>query len=157
MDELNLSEPVGPWVASFGGTPAQAYELAWKLEREGATVRVVRGNKMRNVANLFNELGAAMQFPDYFGENWAAMDECLSDLSWMPGQRYVVVVSHARELLADEDVETRRLLMKVFRKVGQSWAEPVARGELWDRPAIPFHVLLQADAIELDKAGWNMA
>jgi len=35
-------------------------------------VRLVRGHKSRAVDGLFDEFAAALQFPYYFGANWAA-------------------------------------------------------------------------------------
>jgi len=33
---------------------------------------------------LLNALSVALQFPDYFGGNWNALDECIRNLSWLP-------------------------------------------------------------------------
>lgn len=33
---------------------------------------------------LLDALSAALRFPDYFGRNWNALDECICDLSWLP-------------------------------------------------------------------------
>lgn len=98
---------------------------------------------MRTVAMMFDEFGAAMQFPYYFGENWPALDECLTDLSWMPSKRYVLIVAGAEELLADEPVVEIEVLRDVLVRAGEAWAQPVAAGEAWDRPSVPFHVILQ--------------
>jgi Barstar (barnase inhibitor) len=138
-----LREASAPWLLSFEGSAAKAYELAWRLATDGGAVRVLRGHKMRTAAALFDEAGAALQFPDYFGENWPALDECLMDLSWMPGEWYVIVIVRAGEMLAEESKEMLGLLWEVFSRAGTTWAEPVAQGQSWDRPAIPFHVILQ--------------
>jgi hypothetical protein len=72
----------------------------------GLTVRAVRGSKMRLTSALMNEVAAALQFPHYFGENWAALDECLADMEWlMPSKAIVVVIREAEQVLADESVE----------------------------------------------------
>ena len=34
--------------------------------------------------NLLLALYEALNFPDYFGMNWDALDECMGDLSWLP-------------------------------------------------------------------------
>jgi len=104
---------------------------------------MVRGNKMRRATALFEEFGAAMQFPDYFGANWPALGECLSDLSWMPGKAYAVVVTRAEQVLREEPIEMLGLLADLFAKVASTWAVSIRKGEAWGRPEVPFHFVLQ--------------
>lgn len=40
--------------------------------------------------NLFQALYQLLWLPGYFGFNWDALDECLTDLSWMPYKRVVL-------------------------------------------------------------------
>lgn len=98
---------------------------------------------MRRAMALFDEFGATMQFPDYFGENWPALDECLSDLSWMPAKAYAVVVTRAEQVLREEPIEMLGLLAGLFVKVANTWAVSVRKGEAWDRREVPFHFVLQ--------------
>lgn len=126
--------------------PAKVFEtITYPLRDSGKVVRTVRGHKMRTFQGLFDEFGAALQFPDYFGENWAAFDECLTDLDWLGYEvsGYVIVVSHASELLADEAPGQFEDLLLLFGRVAKEWATPVQDGEWWDRPGRPFHVVLQ--------------
>lgn len=132
-----------PAIAGYVAEPPQTYELAWRLAKDELAVRVLRGNKMRSAPRLFDEFGAALQFPDYFGENWAAFEECVTDLSWLPAAGYVLLIVRSEEVLADEDDETLDLLRRILVRASERWATPVAKGESWDRPARPFHVVLQ--------------
>ena len=34
--------------------------------------------------SLLRALAHQFHFPDYFGENWDALEECIRDLSWLP-------------------------------------------------------------------------
>jgi hypothetical protein len=140
---LQLTQAAPPWLHTLRASPAAAYEAGWRLADQGSTVRVVRGHKMHTARLLFDEFGAALQFPDYFGENWPALDECLSDLSWMPADRYVILITRAHEVLLHEGREVLSLLRDVLTRAAEAWAQPVERGEAWDRPAVPFHVILQ--------------
>jgi len=107
-------------------------------------IRTLRGKKMASLEGLFDEAGAALQLPYYFGENWAAFDECLKDLSWLPGNGYLIVLLNADAILTDEEPEQLGVLARILREVCKEWSTPVALGESWDRPAKPFHVLWHA-------------
>lgn len=100
---------------------------------------------MRTVSSLFDEFAAALQFPSYFGENWAAFDECLADMDWLPlAVGTVLLVLDAERTLGDDDNDLPTLV-RVLASASRSYATPIERGEWWDRPAVPFHVVLQSD------------
>jgi RNAse (barnase) inhibitor barstar len=146
LEHLDTAAP--PWLLLLETTPAHAYEFAWRAAAAGPGVRVLRGRKMRTEANLYDEFGAALQFPDYFGENWDALNECITDLSWVPAQRYVLVLVDAVAVLADTPPRSLEVLTRILEHAGEEWARPISVGEAWDRPAVPFHVVLQATAEE---------
>ncbi len=37
---------------------------------------------MSNKQRIFEEIAVKLEFPNYFGYNWDALDECLMDLAW---------------------------------------------------------------------------
>ncbi|WP_273544069.1 barstar family protein [Cellulomonas fulva] len=136
----------------------RATEESWGWREAGLTVRHVRGRKMRTVGGLFDEVSAALQFPYYFGENWPAFDECLADMDWLPLQVGIVVtVLDAVEVLSDEPSAELGTLARTIAHASETYAEPIASGEWWDRPALPFHVVLQAreDQEGLVRARWG--
>jgi RNAse (barnase) inhibitor barstar len=137
-----------PWLLEFPETPGQAYERAWAAANAGVLSRVARGWKMTHLDGFYSELAAALQFPDYFGENPAAVAECLTDLSWMPADAYLLVVVDAMRLLEGEPDDSFEIFVDVLVEAARQWAEPVTEGEAWDRPAVPFHVLFQAEPAE---------
>lgn len=110
----------------------------------GLTVRSVRGSKMRSTEALMDELSAALQFPHYFGENWAALDECLSDMEWLlPTAGIVLVIRDAVEVLVGEDTAELDAFIRALANASSVYGSPVEQGEWWDRPAVGFHVVLQ--------------
>jgi hypothetical protein len=100
---------------------------------------------MRSVVQVYDEFAAALQFPEYFGENWAAFDECLTDLEWLPPEAGYVVVFTDPLLVLDESPDDFRVLVRTLTSVIQHWAAPIEAGEWWDRDGVPFNVVLAAD------------
>jgi hypothetical protein len=87
-------------------------------------VRRIRGSRSRTTAGLFDEMAAALQFPAYFGGNWNALRDMLSDLRWLPAEAYLLVVEGADELLADEPDEVLATGLRVLAACAES-AAPV--------------------------------
>jgi len=141
-DANHLTLAVPPWLL-WVSPKAGVTNWAWALQRAlpDAIVRVLRGKKMTTVTGLYNESAAALQFPDYFGENWAAFDECLHDLEWLPGKAHVLIVADAHSLLVEAYTEGLATLLEIITSVCEERNAPV-EGE-WARPAIPFHVVFQ--------------
>jgi RNAse (barnase) inhibitor barstar len=113
-------------------------DYAYRLNHEKGSelaVRVVRGNKMRRLDDLYDEFAAAFQFPDYFGQNWDAFDECLADLEWLPAAAYVLLISNAVEVLSEEPEKQFATLVSILSGICEEWARATAPR--------PFHVLLQ--------------
>lgn len=107
-----------------------------------AVIRMVRGKKCKTVEGFFDEIAAALQFPYYFGENWAAFEECITDLDWLEGDAYLLMIGDAPLLLSNADSEDFRILMRILADANQAWLTPnqyIPR----ERPPTPFHVLFQ--------------
>ncbi len=110
---------------------------------ESALVTVLRGRKMVTEQGLYDEFGAALQFP-FFGENWDALNDCLGDLSWLPAPGHVLVITSAPLLLTDAVDRALPVFVRLLERVAGRWAEP--NPPLRDRADVPFHVLFQAPA-----------
>ncbi|RAW17652.1 barstar family protein [Phytoactinopolyspora halophila] len=126
----------------------------------GLTARTVRGRKMHTLQGLFDEFAAALQFPLYFGENEDAFNECIAELETLPaGEGYVVTITEPDQVLADAGDEPLGWLARSLESAAEEWAQPVELGEWWDRPAVPFHVVLAGarHVIELAARRWSSA
>lgn len=44
---------------------------------------------------LLAALARSLAFPDWFGHNWDALEDCLTDMSWRPADGYLVVLADA--------------------------------------------------------------
>ncbi len=49
-------------------------------------------------AELLARLAKALGFPAWFGHNWDALADCVTDLGWRPAVGYVLILENAAEL-----------------------------------------------------------
>jgi barstar (barnase inhibitor) len=62
-------------------------------------------------------IARAFGFPSWFGANWDALEDSLSDLSWRERDGYVLLV------LNYPDGDSLRSLTDVLRSVAKNWAQ----------------------------------
>jgi hypothetical protein len=144
-----LLQTDGPHLFLVVGTRSQLTDAVWSLQTDrlrAGSVRLVRGAKMRSEGGLFDECAAALQFPHYFGENWDALSDCLTDLTWLPGFAHLLVVSDAVLLLADEPPPALATLLRTLDTAAMRWRAGIAEGQLWDRAPTPFSVAFHCEA-----------
>jgi hypothetical protein len=144
-----ILRPEGPWLHLFVATESDACDLLrglLKVDKPRLAARRVRGNKARTAQAWFDECAAALQFPWYFGENWNAFDECITDLEWLPADTYVLLIMDGSHLLEAETPQNLSLLFTALESAGREWAKPVA-GQ-FPRPPKAFHVLIQCGRAE---------
>jgi hypothetical protein len=142
MDLNKLLKSDGPAFHLLVATDSDAWDQAKALQRAAGNhlcARLVRGRKAITTAGFFDEFGAAFQFPYYFGENWDAFNDCVTDLDWLTGEGYVVIITHAVHLLEKENIEALKNCLSVLEHAAQQFRKP---GK--NMKAKAFHVILHA-------------
>lgn len=71
---------------------------------------------------LLEACAAAFGFPDWFGMNFDALDECLADLD-LAGTRGLLVVWSGWGELAEADPEAMAVALDVFRTAAYGWSD----------------------------------
>lgn|SRR5262245_2342718 len=145
-----VTELKSPWFHLAKGSIDSMTDAAWPLATNQSSrivVRFVRGKKMMCLDALFDECGAALQFPYYFGENWPAFDECINDLDWLPGEAYLLIITDSHKLLCKDNSELPTLL-KVLQGASSRWSETSQITNKVVRPPAPFHTVFQCEAPE---------
>ena len=142
----HLQSTKPPWTGLLVLKAGQRAESVVKAP-DGFVRRVIRGSKCRSASGLFAEMAEALEFPDYFGHNWDALEECLADLEWLSGRGYVLLFTNA-ELILPGDEEEFATFLEVLSDAGESWASGQG-GQHIKRPT-PFHAVLAVS--ERDKS-----
>jgi hypothetical protein len=141
----HLQNATAPWssllVVPAGTTPASLVKPP-----AGFALRQIHGKKCGTAAGVFDEFARALDFPDYFGHNWDALEECLADLEWIPAKGYVLLVTEAQAVIPDdeEDYET---LLEVLNDAGEAWS----KAHTADGRRAPFHVLFAVSQQDKNK------
>lgn len=137
LDSLWSIDP--PWVHAVDAGVSVEDVLAHPTSRS-VTVRL-DGRRMRTFEGVMAECRRAFRFPEYFGGTWASLDECIVDLSWLPGREYRVVIEHGAELLRDDagDLPT---LVRTLERAGQTWSRSFALGPEWGGGEVPFNTVI---------------
>jgi len=65
--------------------------------------------------NPMQAIATALEFPEWFGRNWDALEDCLSDLSWREAPGRVLVFEHA---VAGDELE---MLSDVLAASAEFW------------------------------------
>jgi RNAse (barnase) inhibitor barstar len=90
-----------------------------------------------------------LDFPDWYGHNWDALADCLTDLSWMAADGYVIVLDHADAFASAAPTDFATAL-SIFQDAADTWRED----------GIPFWTLVgtASDGIAwLQRAGMSPA
>ena len=98
---------------------------------EGLHVAELDASAINDKSDLMAALSKGLEFPDYFGNNWDALDECLRDLAWIGAAGYVLIIAGAADLWRREP-ELSALLVQV-------WADAAG---VWSGKDVPFHLVL---------------
>lgn len=76
--------------------------------------------KCLNEDMLYTELKKKLRFPNYFGWNWDALDECMRDLMWFD-EEYIIVVWNNPERLLEQDEEGREIFLHMVFSIEKEW------------------------------------
>jgi RNAse (barnase) inhibitor barstar len=127
--------PSGVFALDPAVAPAQVAGLA-RLKDLLVLEADCRG--VRNKRRLMQSLAAGLALPDYFGANWDALADCLTDLEWVPADGYVLML---RDLdgLARQSPHDYATLLAVLTEAADYWRDA----------GVPFYVLLAGDASAL--------
>jgi len=86
-------------------------------------------SRVHTKRRLLSVLARGLGFPSYFGVNWDALMDCLTDMTWAPAEGYVILLSGLRGL-AQRDYFTA---LDVFEEAAVFWADN----------GVSFYVLLE--------------
>jgi RNAse (barnase) inhibitor barstar len=109
--------------------------MFWRSSLLDETVEWLRGNAYDVVefdaalwgsaADMYNDLAVALNFPDYFGRNLDALNDCMGDVAsgdygWQQDATGLVIVLRAFESFATVDRRTAQIMLDIFASQARS-------------------------------------
>ncbi len=94
------------------------------LARERRVIDVALDG-LTDKTQILDALAQRFDMPRWFGHNWDALYDCLTDLSWLPANGYVLILTHAAP-----DSNAAPILTDLLTDCCEHWQD---RG-------VPFHV-----------------
>lgn len=92
-------------------------EILDAAKDSGLLLATVKAGKDK--AELLQSIARALDFPDWFGHNWDALNDCLSDLSWHDAPGHVVMFEQWEPLGS----EVRDALIDVLASAAGNWRD----------------------------------
>lgn len=100
----------------------------------------INGKNITSKADFFQTSAEIMNFPDYFGDNWDAFNDCMNDFSWLSADGYVLLYTQP-DNFAQNDPHEWTIALDIFQEAVEYWAGTDT----------PMYVLLQTDNLALNE------
>ncbi len=101
-----------------------AADLALEEAAENLDYPIYRINlsKVTDKDGFLAAVGTTLGFPDWYGHNWDALADCLTDLSWMAADGYVIILDHA-DAFASANPTDFATALSIFQDAADTWRE----------------------------------
>ncbi len=90
------------------------------LQKLGTEIFYLDGREIRDKQSFLQKVAEVMRFPDYFGYNWDALEECITDLDWCPAARYILIYDYP-EAFSKVEPEEWKLAYDILRSAVEYW------------------------------------
>ncbi len=99
MEWINLYS-VMPWIgrSDIRFIDSSAEELlSSKLKEIGFKIYIIDGLKIFSEKDFFDQISKVLEFPDYFGKNWDAFNDCIGDFEADGASKYCIIWRNASD------------------------------------------------------------
>lgn len=90
------------------------------LSEQGIQVFYLDGKEIYSKETFLTKVAEVMRFPSYFGANWDAFEECVSDLTWYPAREYILIYERP-DIFAQADPTNWQTGLDILRAVEEYW------------------------------------
>jgi RNAse (barnase) inhibitor barstar len=106
-------------VCQLTGDPNEIEQAA---AAAGLTVIKIDLQRIASKAGLLGRAARALNFPGWFGKNWDALHDCLTDLSWLESRGWVIIFENSQDL-ASRKPQVFHSAVEVFQLANDYWRQ----------------------------------
>ena len=106
----------------FTVTPEIANDVFQGAAEIGFNVWRIDISPVRDSRELLSVLGSTLRFPDWYGHNWDALADCLTDLSWCEADGHILLIPGLAGL-QQRDPSACQKLLGLLQEVSFLWRE----------------------------------
>ncbi len=129
--DILLGGHTPPGVYRYAGRPPAVTLLA-RARARGWPVWRLNGAAIDSKAAFLRACAREMRFPHYFGRNWDAFEECITDLAWLPAPGYLLLYDCPLHFATSAPADWRTALSILSDAA-----------DYWRQKERPFYVLLR--------------
>ncbi|GAA3213342.1 barstar family protein [Actinocorallia longicatena] len=108
---------------AMGGGHADVEMPPWLRDAEDTGWEVFGIGPARTKEDFLAAAGEILEFPDYYGQNWDAFYDLLTDMDWLPADKGYLVVWPGWKELADADRPAFETALEIFADAADAWSE----------------------------------
>lgn len=120
MSANELSERLRDSASSGLYAVLAADDVAGAARAAGLSAARISLAGVQTKEELLRRFASALGFPEWFGMNWDALEDCLTDMSWRPAEGYLLFIEDI-DGLDDLPLEDRRVLFEILRSCARFW------------------------------------
>jgi RNAse (barnase) inhibitor barstar len=113
MNIINEDTISGVYVLEEGASLERVKELA---DQWGLLVERLDGTEIKDKEALLNSIGELLEFPDYYGKNWDALEDCLSDYFIGMETKGLVLIFDNSGLFFDNSPEDFKTFLEILKE-----------------------------------------
>lgn len=95
-------------------------ELSQLCQEYGCELFYFDGGTINNKSDFLKTASTVMNLPKYFGYNWDAWEDCLTDLSWFEASSYLIVYDQWQNF-AENYPDDWQILNDIFSEAIAYW------------------------------------
>lgn len=138
-DILESAEGSGVYLLAEDISAKDVEKLA---QENGFMFFLLTGTQIRDKGDFLSRAAAALKFPDYFGNNWDAFEDCLTDMSWHESPGFVLLFEDFQGF-AENSPDDFQTALEILKDSASFWAErqkafvALLRGPSRQNPDLP--------------------